>query len=1020
MISSRLFATKLLYKPISDVSFRNALVRFFEQQLPGYNEKVFSEKWELLKSAFLGAITESNTTKVVSEFMDKRLLSTNSQYVLSREKSLDYIERFYFLYTTKDPIFTLTHSAKESLLSLLRDAMTSSQLCETGRYVRFESIIMEFRADKNWIDEFFLKQRYLVITVMHELFGGDVHTLGVMQEIANEKGLGVRPMHQLSDVHMTSGRKQRIRSYFEEHCDEKFSEYENSAIKNLSQHLLFKLGELLRDNHIDISQWEEHSIKLPNGFRIKLIPDFSQFSLENVEKDTLYLYLQPIRFQGEQLYAITHHGEPFPVAEPLRNIDPNLHDKENLKADFEDIKQLLRDKKYSIADSFLEQLVISSLARRGGLTYLSISNALLSWISKYLKISDISEIKAVFCEEDSDADDWILKSKQACLAQLEKYIEKLLVDSKYFITSSQLCELDDIQPGDLILRGDVTLEMIKKVTQKLHESVDCSTTFLMTLNQAIVLEVILKHPFVLLRQVRDKAYLLADLPDIYKASPLVMDEVIQFFVVKMNVLLLEGNKPELEQLLVYLMSLIGRQINFLDFLPAPLYHHPWVESQLTQHKKLHQQIIHTVISILSTKPNVSLFEMVKLTQQITPWRFEEILQARRLEGLSPLPHCGDLRLYKQFCQELIHQLDTSHWTTYLDYKRQLISNAFGELAVEHFIATTSWFLAYMRYQHQHAYFNSRYDVQKHIIQIKMSLHKSFNVFIGFILPLTVLTVLTVTFVIPLFLASHDPKSFSEALSECSTKISADRNISYLADFMVGCGNALVYVNADAEEKFLAGCVKGLTKYSRPEELSYLIIRCTHILKNKGNGSFMGQLMSVSILVVVLAYIIERFKNNPIFPESNLSFRGELKRFVNRLQGSFSNNFAPSLVSDLLIRCSDLIIRLQGLDDPSAHQKAELLSQSLEEVRKGLPDTPTDQEVAGRLQEKIVVVQSHPMSFFTIAEQRRSLDTFMVTPEDTSFKTSSIKQLIAPPYTELFKLKETESTSTEGMKLAKLV
>lgn len=360
-----LVATNLLYKPLSNASFDSAKTAFFEQQLSGYDELPFDRKWIWLKNTFCDFIPEVRIKESLANFMDKRLSSIDSKYVISREKCLDYIERFYFLYQNSNPAFTLANRAKASLLSLLRDAMTNRQLCEPGRYVRFESIIMEFRADKNWIDVFLQQQRYLIVTELHEAFDGDVHTLGVMQQYAYEKNLGITPLHQLSDVYMSSGRKQSIEQYFERHYEAKFTEYENNVVNNLSQHLLFKLSELLRENQVDISQWDHASVRLPIGYRIELIPDLNAFRLEEADTDVLYLYLQDIQFQGKQLYVVTHLSNPIPLIEPLKKIEPNPKDAQAPKADFETIKQRLRDGKYSLDDDLQEQLVISALAERG-------------------------------------------------------------------------------------------------------------------------------------------------------------------------------------------------------------------------------------------------------------------------------------------------------------------------------------------------------------------------------------------------------------------------------------------------------------------------------------------------------------------------------------------------------------------------------------------------------------------------------------------------------------------------------
>ncbi len=584
MGAERFFATNLLYKSLDSTSFDKAKEEFFEQQLSGYAETPFMERWVWIKNKFCDKISDSNIKEVIASFMDKRLTSTENEYVLSREKCLNYIEIFYFLYQNNDQAFALSNRAKSSLLSLLRDAMTNRQLCEPGRYVRFESIFMEFRSDKNWIDVFLQKQRYLIITELHEAFNINfhisdvmhVHTLALMQRLAHEKNLGITQLHGLLDIYMSSGKEQQIKNYFEKNYKVRFLEYENDVIKNLSEHFLFKLSELLRENQIDISQWDNENVTLPNGHRIELIPNILEFNLNEAEPDTLYLYLQDMPFQGEQIYGVTHYGTPFPIVEPLKNINDTI---QTNSVDFENIKQILREKKqYSLRDDLQEQLIISALATRGGQTYLALNNALFNLLGKYLCLSDISEIKAAFFDE-SENEQLILKSKQECLAQIKKCIEKLLIEQEYFIPLAQVYAIEfDLQSSQL--RLDYSLKTIEPISQQLHEAMLSSKlAFNVVLSQVSVSNVILQYPFVLLRHIGNDFSWLANLPDIYKANEFFIKEVIQFFVIKINFL---SDKQDAAQMLQNLLEFIGEEVEYLDRLPELPQQHLWIQSQLNQ------------------------------------------------------------------------------------------------------------------------------------------------------------------------------------------------------------------------------------------------------------------------------------------------------------------------------------------------------------------------------------------------------------------------------------------------------
>lgn len=382
-------------------------------------------------------------------------------------------------------------------------------------------------------------------------------------------------------------------------------------------------------------------------------------------------------------------------------------------------------------------------------------------------------------------------------------------------------------------------------------------------------------------------------------------------------------------------------------------------------------------------------------------------------------------MYAQFCQELP---EANHWSTYAAYKRQLTTKAQNTPAANHLLETRAWFIAYMRYQHHYAYFDSRHDIARHLKQIKMSLHECLNFMIGFILPISVMMAVSF-FVVKLFGPSPKQKSFSEALELCSNTVLGSKNSSHVTDFMENCGNVLLHVHVEAVETFLTGCIKKLTSEGKPKALANSILICTRKLQSEGGGSLLGILASVVVMAALMTRVLIYFRDNPPFPTHNLSFWDELKCFMHRLQGTCANTPLLLPANDLPTRCDDMITRLQGLDDPAAHEKSALLAHLWGEAKQELPDNADDQTIARSLQqERTIVCQGklHHLSFLTTAAKRRCSNTFDLTPGDNtthSFKTSSIKQLVAPPYVALFKpdtnIEENEPILTVDIKTVKL-
>lgn len=972
----RFIATDLLYRPPSNKSFNTIKQTFLEQQLSGYVEKSALEKYEQIQNAFCEVIPQAKSGAILSAFMKKRLTFSENKYVLSHDQCLDYIESFYFLYQNHDPVFHLNHQAKAAMLTLLEDAMTDSTLCEEGRYIRFESIIMEFRADQNWIDNLLQKQRYLIITALHEAYGAGVHTLGVMQQRAHDKNLGITPMHTLHDVYMSNSQKQSINTYFDQHYRAHFTEYENNVVNNLSEHVLFKIGELLKQNHINIEQWDTNGVLLPNGYQIKLLANFEKCSVDTLEKDTIYLYLQNMHFQDEQIYGITQHGVPFPIIAPLKKIEPSRSNHSlTSNTDFDPIKQRLKEGRKTLLDSFQEQLILSSLADRGGENYLAFNNIFLKLVANLLKLSTLKEIQESFWDEP-EIGQWVLKSKPACLEQIQKHIRKILVEEQYVIPFSHFyADQVDYQPAQLRLETPITLELIETTAQQLRESMHSKRKFLITIQQETISKVLLIYPFILLKQMNNQLSWLSSLPFIYRTNSKFMDEVIQFFIFKIE----KNEKETLSQMVQYLLNAIGEQIEYLDRLPENFQQHPIIAPLLSKHKHDLYQCKNETIKTLSTTPNIPLSQLIRLTQHLTPHEFSRIIQTRaETPQLNPLSYTDNAIIFSQFCHEF----------------RAI--NESNQPAVICLLATDYWFLAFMRYQHYYTYFDSRLDIYMHLQQIRMSLHFYFNIVIDPVVPV-LLAVINIWCFIEYYILPVQT-NIQNAQTICINKLFDTEMNPHLADSINTCKNLSSYTHRDLLPFFLEDCLKILVHNS--SQLNW-----TPPSDSCGRRTHRPGVYLILYLLVLWIFTMryqQYFRNNPCFSQNNLSFWDESMRFIQRMLGTFINKQYTVQADDLLTRCEDNLFRLQGLDSPSAHQKAEQLTCQLDEIKEELGHNIDDYHLAMKLQAK------YP-SFFDIANQKRQELSFDPFPK---LRTQTAASLLAPPFGRWFQSIEPQENNEE--------
>ena len=1016
-----LFPTELLYKPLGNEEFYAVKKFFFEQQKETYYNETVLSRWDWLKKSFCDVIDSNEMQNILSNFMVQRRLANVNQFVLSLEQCLDYIENFYFLYQNDNQVFRLHNDMKISLLSLMKKAMVDT-ICETGLFIRFEEIIIEFRSDKNWLDNLLQKHRYLIINQLADAYntktnlpvGMEVHTLGVMQKLALEKRLGITQLYELPDIHITSASIRRIKTYFDNHYAVSFKEYESNIINNVSEFILFKFYELLKINKLNITQWETENIVLPNGYNIKLMSRHRQLSRDHMEKDTIYLYLQDIYLEGEQIYGITKYSAPFSLNRTTENHDLNTLAIANLDTNFDEIKQLLRvGKQHTLTDTFQEQLIISLLAERGCMTYYALHNEIIMFMNNYLQLSSIEEIKADFFVE-SDDNLWVLKSKQEFLKPIKQHVKNILLHKKYFIQTSS-CYQDDFnfRLSNLRLKNKITIEDLEEASQNIMDRL------LPSLGDLKTIDVVFNYPFVLLRHLQHNFNLLKKLPLKYKLNIVFVEEVAQLLGCKINAMLKDDNEDEIKIIMQDFFDFIEDQIEFILLIPESVRRHDLICNIINSRTSVKK--IQDVIDYLSTERTISLNKFIKCTQQISPMQLKAVLQHRASISLPSLPYCHDLRLLNQFYTEL-PLLDG--WHGYLSCKRLIFEQQNKTRAANYIIATEYWFLAYMRYQHYYSYFESMNDVSRHLTQIKLSLHNPLNKIVP--VSLFVISILPMVYKLVIFTAYMQSSLITkfDAFKICINKLPQQKQHIFF-DLCVNLALKCSKYSYDNPLPLFIDCSSTLPfRYNNSDTIIFLN-KCVSDTKSTQYSHlmlFIVIIFAIVLYAIALIICLNYFKLFNLFSKNNLNFGDEVKRFMSRVTGTFSSAYVLEISDSLLTRVEDGIFRLQGLDNQSAYQKAKCLRQVLDLVA----NFPSRElllpiELARKLDKETTIVykgSEYLTSFWQIASTKRPIQgDFNLTTSNNVFVTpTTAKYLTKAPFSRFFAHKSEQTANSGNIKL----
>lgn len=250
--------TEKIYALISLIEYSEEKEEYLRQLSPHYFDKTPQEKWSTLIDRY--KLTAPSLRDELTLFKEERSNTTHNLFNLSLASCIAYFEDFCFLSETNCSKFKLSNDQKKLLEQAVSDAMNT---CETGKSMRFESVLQLYRNDgKNWVTQFLATHRYNLLLQLSERFNSkyavndamSIHTLATMMQLANQKKLGIKTEHRIYDAYLSIPWEKKIRHYFERHYVSSFLKYEKDVIEHLSLHLLFEI----RDLYDAENQWDNH------------------------------------------------------------------------------------------------------------------------------------------------------------------------------------------------------------------------------------------------------------------------------------------------------------------------------------------------------------------------------------------------------------------------------------------------------------------------------------------------------------------------------------------------------------------------------------------------------------------------------------------------------------------------------------------------------------------------------------------------------------------------------------------
>lgn len=955
-----MLASNKLYQSMSLKEYNTAKQTCIKRLNQGYETKSVPEKWDLLLELFKNLAPQYS--EKLTSFQLARKNTNYNLFNLSLTDCLQYFENFYFLYTTSDPQFKLSDSQKSLLLEAIDDAMGT---CETGISTRFEGVLQQYRTDLDWITNVLSKSRYQLLlglqdaynTTYHIALDLRVHVLKIMTQLATDAGLGIEIEHYIKDAFASLVNKTQITQYFQEHAPRVFTEdYEEVVVDILSQHLLFELQELFCPN---ATNWENETSLIP-ATRVQEfmtfvnnrlgLTDISPIeSLGELEDDNAYCLKNK-----KETYALLRAFVQKKLIQDQYVIPFTAITKEN--ASIARTIQLKKGVSFSTLLKINETLLnysedntdeIATLLQKNSPTLLHYPDLLLSHIDAHPDLLELLpralETNSYFQQQTAEAID-----KAMCLA----------------ISTGSLTQIDTFTPP-----------LLRLIKQNPH------------LVSALSKPLLSYEPFALSLVAID-GLLIKFLPETLRDNPGIAQAAIRqtpFAVLYTS-----------EQILRSIPTQDGRKLNAaldstqktyialqqhlktiyrLDFPECPIgdddgWAHPEKGEMLLSSLRT-MKAVHALL----TAKSLGALSVAHSTKIVSPELLIKIVNIRKENHLSPLPHCADIAIIEDFCNALAKHGMTDWSEGFASIKRQACEltryytaqhNPYEKTVVGYLVKADDWYTAMQQYHN--SMFGPINTLEKFWLQLKRTM-QSYALLAKNLFQFAVIGAAG-WYVGGLAWALFASLSLSLVLGLCALALFGPT---------------------------LAKSINNRRLMAVASVASALI--------------FAILLSNFIIYTLATIYCIKKLVQTPALFKA--AFQSTVTLFSRLLKSLFSWDAPSEQLSsgaNIKIKCEESIARLKCLDEPSAQAKADLLETLWNKITAAihaetsegliLPER-ADIELAKRLrvpQELTFQGKTHTLSFYDIAAIRRKdattfqVPTVAVPATHGFFKPTTLKQL----------------------------
>ncbi len=973
--------TNLLYKTMSLKEYNEALSPYVTGLAQGYTNKSTPEKWDIVMER-MKRLAPHMAEKFES-FRKTRKQTDASLFNLSLADCLNYFENFAFLYETEDARFKLSAHQKGKLLEGIDDAMGT---CETGINTRFELVLQQFRTDLNWVTNILAKYRYQLIIGLQDAYNekftvGDAlktHTLKRMMHLASEQ-YGIAIEHTMMDVfaHLTD--RSGIADYFEKNAPRVFkAEYEDQVVEILAQDLLLKIKALycpqecdwtqteLVINQADVNEFSNfvvgNRLDLPAGtiYQLGTLDDADEDGEGNERVPTYNFH---VKNQGEMLdvlrglikQKLLKEQYFLSFAELTRENLPNLRKLELRGIDVADLVELKE-----ALDQLVEHPEKAAKLLQQHQTFL-------------LKHPDL-------LAETLQTHPQLLRILPRAMKQNISFVEKLLpAISKAILVKVEEDAPEIVEELSTYLTPMIknSPELVAKIPQELF-AVEAFAKRLVSQN-GLFLDKLPEHlrdqADIVEAAVRQNSLALLKAPEQFQVNDFYVALALQGkhfkslgwtanFAEAGAFVLAQGIEKVPYSLRTLLPMLSAEQLVDVDHLSAML------------------DTITAVHQLATQQTNLSLAEVSKLAQCLSPDQLLKIVQYRKEQDYAPLPYFTESGL-TSFKDKLIASgFQWKDWNKEKESLRKLASeqirynaeeDPYGYSATSYFANSENWFVAMVQHQ------QSTSGAFKNGRQIWLQLKKFIDELLALIYQI------------------------GKFILIASLGITLSSLVNHLVFTLLPAWVGLV----------MLACIIAPFFSSLIHNRNYTI--ASSILSTLS----IGILLLDDILAVSTA-IYAFFKLISLSVQA-FHLLGTGFEFLSRgFQTLFMNNDPVQAVdADLHTKCENSITRLELMDNPSAQEKAEVMQDILDKIDAELTmqgpmsDERREIELARNLTKTYNVAhagKSHKLSFYQAAAVTRSdfkpldLDTPRDVPYFSFFRTSTTNTL--PDEAELRRTIET--------------